>query len=337
VATKEYWVQIEEHLWRTQPWSAPSAGAGLAEQMGLLLRRYSVGWDQPVDEPMNPWDLLEPDPKLTQGALPGAVLEAKVGDDIVVHFRNMDTRAEAPLAERIHSLHAHGVQRTAMYDGAFPLSPPDPDQGDARGDRVSPGESFVYRWSAPHRSTAGAWLICDAGPASEASLLLGALGVLRILAPGEQPADQPSRSVRGASDTPPVFGAVPSPPKRADYLLVFHELAGIGLCLNGRQGLENAPALVVGIDTRMVVRCVNAARTPLTIHLHGYRWQQGEEWRDTSVLGIGDATTFSMVSGSSQDGGRPGQWLAIGRGAAGTAVGSLVVTAGGAVTLMAEE
>ena len=337
MATKEYWVQLEEHLWTTRPWTTPLAGTALVGQTALLLRRYDAGWSQPADEPINPWDLLEPDPAQTQGTLPGAVLQAKVGDDIVVHFRNMDMRADATSIERTHSLHPHGVQRSALYDGAYPLSPPDPGQGNARGDRVPPGESFSYRWSVPHRSTAGAWLVHDHGPAHEQSLMLGAFGVLRILAPGEQPADQPPRPVRAASDVPPNFAAVPTPPKRADYLLVFHELAGAGLCLNGRQGLADAPALVAGVDTRMVIRCVNATHSPLTVHIHGHRWQRGDAWVDTEVVGAGGSTALGILSGSAQDGGGPGQWLVMGRGASGMAVGSLIVTAGGAVALAAEE
>ena len=337
MATKEYRVQIEEHPWNTRPWTPPLAGTEPVGQTALLIRRYDAGWSQPVDEPVNPWDLLEPDPAQTQGALPGAVLQAKVGDDIVVHFRNMDMRADATPIERTHSLHPHGVQRSALYDGAYPLSPPDPGQGNARGDRVPPGESFTYRWSVPHRSTAGAWLLHDHGPAHEQSLMLGAFGVLRIVAPGEQPVDRPARPVRAASDVPPNFAAVPTPPKRADYLLVFHELVGAGLCLNGRQGLANAPALVAGVDTRMVIRCVNATHSPLTVYIHGHRWQRGDDWVDTEVLGAGGSTALGILSGSVQDGGGPGQWLVMGRGAAGTAVGSLIVTAGGAVALAAEE
>jgi len=347
VATKEYWLQIEDHAWNTHPWVISQTGMGLdnggvnpmshSGQIALVIRRYTAGWGHPADAPVNPWDLLEPDPTHTQGTLPGAVLEAKVGDDIVVHFRNMDRRADAPLAERTHSLHPHGVQRAALHDGAYPLSPPDSTQGGARGDRVPPGGSFTYRWSVPHRSTAGAWLYHDHGPAHEHSLMLGAFGVLRILAPGEQPADLPPGPVRGASDTPPNFAAVPAPPKRADYLLVFHELAGSGLCLNGRQGLANTPALLAGVGTRMTVRCVNATHDPLTLHIHGHRWQRGEDWYDTEVLGAGGASTFGILSGSTQDGGGPGQWLVMGHGAAGTIVGSLVVTSSGAVALTAEE
>ena len=143
--------------------------------------------------------------------------------------------------------------------------------------------------------------------------------------------------MRAASDIPPNFAAVPTPPSVPDYLLVFHELAGVGLCLNGRLGLANAPGLVAGVDTRMVIRCVNATRGPLTVHIHGHRWQRGDGWVDTEVLGAGGSTALGILSGSAQDGGGPGQWLVMGHGASGMAVGSLIVTAGGAVALAAEE
>ena len=346
MATKEYWIQIEDHEWNTQPWRTSQTGmppdrgnvnpVGPAAQGALLIRRYAAGWTHPADEPVNPWDLLEPDPAQTQGTLPGAVLEAKVGDDIVVHFRNMDRRADASLVERTHSLHPHGVQRAALYDGAYPLSLADPGQGNARGDRIPPGESFIYRWSVPHRSTAGAWLYHDHAAASRQSLILGAFGVLRILAAGEQRADLPAGPVRGANGIPPNLTAVPAPPKRADYLLVFHELAGAGMCLNGRQGLSNAPALVAGKDTRMTLRCLNATPSPLTLSIHGHRWQRGEDWYDTEVLAAGSATTFGVLSGSAENGGGLGQWLVTGQGPAGMAAGSLVVTGGGAVALAGE-
>jgi hypothetical protein len=342
VATKEYWVQIEDRIWDTQPWRTSPPGAGVAsttssKRVALVIRRYTEGWNHPADEPVNPWDLLEPDPARTGGTLPGAVLQAKVGDDLVVHFRNMDMRAAASLSERTHSLHPHGVHRAACYDGAYPLSLPNPAQGGARGDRVRPGERFTYHWSVPHRSTAGAWLYHDQGPVHERSLMLGAFGVLRILAPGEQPADLPPGPIRQATDNPPDFASVPMPPKRADYLLVFHALADAGLCLNGRRGLAQAPALLGGVDTRMVVRCVNASRDPLTVHIHGHRWPRGEDWADIEVLGAGGSTTLRLLSGSVQDGGGSGQWLVTGRTAAGVAVGSLVVSGGGAVRLAAEE
>src|SRR5207245_808094 len=108
-----------------------------------------------------PWDLNEPDPTDgtpdapgTMGTIPGPVIECNVGDSVVVHFRNMDLRATQnppleifipfpppghfieiplpptpfPIERRTHSLHPHGFVFQKFFDGAYPLSAPDPAQ-----------------------------------------------------------------------------------------------------------------------------------------------------------------------------------------------------------------
>ena len=46
-----------------------------------------------------------------------------------------------------------------------------------------------------------------------------------------------------------------------------------------------------------------------------------------------DAATLSLLSGSAENGGGPGEWLLTGTAGAGQVAGSLLVTAGGAVSL----
>ena len=66
----------------------------------LIYRRYkpptgpNTAWTVPDDRKVNPWDLNEPFPGETgtMGTIPGPTIEAKVGDDVIVHFRNMDNR-----------------------------------------------------------------------------------------------------------------------------------------------------------------------------------------------------------------------------------------------------
>ena len=114
--TKEYWLQIENHTWDVCPWGVDRAASAplvrdasgrfrAVPQEVLVIRRYSANWAAPVDQPINPWDLAEPDAARMGGTLPGTVLEGKVADDFVVHFRNNDQRAGMLPAERIHSLH----------------------------------------------------------------------------------------------------------------------------------------------------------------------------------------------------------------------------------------
>ncbi len=343
MATREYWLQLENTPWDVCPLGVDRiAGLTLTQAAGgmfraaagetLAIRRYAENWSRPAGEAINAWDLTELSPAQS-ASFPGALLGAKVADQIIVHFRNMDQRSGVPDSERLHSLHAHGVQRGPLYDGAYPLSPPDPDQGGRRGDRVAPGESFTYRWSCPQRAAAGAWLIRDGGPAAAVSTALGALAVIIVRAPGEQRPDLPATPVRRPGDTATRFAAVPPPPKRGEYVLFFHELPGVGLCLNGRQELGNTPSLVVGMGTRTAIHCLNATSRPVTVHVHGHRWQSSGRYVDAEVLPAGGGATLSILSGSAESGGGLGEWLVTGTAGDAQVAGSLVVTAGGAVTL----
>lgn len=132
---------------------------------GLIYRRYkpptkpdqSDAWTVPDDRKINARDLNEPDPTEatgTMGTIPGPVLELSVGEELTVHFRNMDQRTKIelkkicfplppfnqqicidiplpvplPIEKRLHSIHPHGVVFENTADGAYPLSPPDTSQ-----------------------------------------------------------------------------------------------------------------------------------------------------------------------------------------------------------------
>jgi hypothetical protein len=116
-------------------------------------------------------------------------------------------------------------------------------------------------------------------------------------------------------------------------VLLFHELPGVGLCLNGRQVLGNTPSLVAGLGTRLALHCLNASASPITVHVHGHRWERESRWIDAEVLPAGGSATLSILSGSSENGGGLGEWLVTGSARDAWVAGSLVVTAGGAVAL----
>ena len=174
----------------------------------LILRRYTENWEEPDDRKVNPWDLNEPDPtdNGTMGTIPGPTLECNVGDRIIVHFRNKDFRAGKDISARTHSLHPHGIVFAPKYDGAFPLSPPDPDQpippdeaaawtsvgvsgGLKQSDRVPPGGTFTYIWDTfGWPTTAGVWHYHDHSICDADNVTLGAIGFLVIHNP-ENPDD----------------------------------------------------------------------------------------------------------------------------------------------------
>ena len=193
------------------------------DQDALILRRYkppqepneSDAWAIPDDRKVNPWDLNEPDPtdNGTMGTIPGPTLACIVGDRLIVHFRNKDFRGSVPendskllpVNERTHSLHPHGIAFAPQYDGAYPLSPIDPDQpvGDEtelwlqvgvtspfkQGDRVPPGGTFTYIWDTlGWPTTAGVWHYHDHSICDVENVKLGAIGFLIIHKP-ENPDD----------------------------------------------------------------------------------------------------------------------------------------------------
>jgi FtsP/CotA-like multicopper oxidase with cupredoxin domain len=343
MAVIEYWLQVENHSWDVMPngldrmnGEQMMRGAnGLFKPLpteALIIRRYTANWSKPDDHPINPWDLNEPDPAQTQGTIPGATIEAKVGDEITVHFRNMDMRAGASDAERTHSLHTHGVQRAALYDGTYPFSPPDPNQNGKQGDRVAPGDSFDYHYTVPHDSNAGTWPYHDHSLAHHQSVLLGAFGTIVVRAGGEQKAELPTASLRASGDTPTHFAAVPRPPAAGEYLVFFHELAGVGECVNGRQMLGNTPTFVARANSRVKFRCANLTDRDHTFHIHGHRWAKGNDWVDAEVIGSSATLTFEMLEASAENGGGAGEWLVMSH-TSHVLSGSLVVTEGGMLML----
>lgn len=238
----------------------------------LILRRYkppvnqdqSDAWTVPDDRKVNPWDLNEPDPtdNGTMGTIPGPVIECNVGDSVVVHFRNMDMREEKPaetititipgippfipertitfqipavplaIGKRVHSLHPHGFVFQNTSDGAYPLSPPDPNQppisaseaaawasvpqppgmsplkeGDfKRGDRVPPGGTFIYRWNTVSwPSTAGVWHYHDHSICDVDNIELGAIGIIVIHNPEDTEQEVDIRDLNDPTKLDPAF------------------------------------------------------------------------------------------------------------------------------------
>jgi len=95
----------------------------------VVYRRYSAHWKKP---------LPNADPSSADGLLiPGPLIQARVGDTILVHFLNRDR-----LYDRVHSMHFHGVHYAPSSDGAYIPG------FSGRGASVKPGQSFTYRLRA---------------------------------------------------------------------------------------------------------------------------------------------------------------------------------------------
>ena len=81
--------------------------------------------------------------------IPGPLLDATVGDTLVVHFRNA-----VPLPV---TMHPHGVFYSNEMDGAYKGYWTDP------GGFVQKGRTFTYVWECPE-GTQGTWMYHDHGP-----------------------------------------------------------------------------------------------------------------------------------------------------------------------------
>ena len=394
------------------------------QKEALLLRRYGPEWRAPDDRKVNPWDLNEPDPtdKGTMGTIPGAIIECNVGDRLRIHFRNLDTRTKTmpapwqppgsgdplPAAARAHSLHVHGLTFPSKYDGAYPLSPPDPDQPIPtnernqwnaigvtgrykQGDRVPPGGTFTYVWEARGPASAGVWSYHDHSICDMENVSLGAIGMIVVHNPADKEnevkitADQlPDGSWTGSpvsdvwvpisvvqigllqsqlasfvSPSGPASGATKAkaqrkkkkgetaadrvirlneldieldenyrfwnrikiqvyrkPANQALFLLLFHEMEGVGMCINGRKYLGNAPTLIAGPKTRMRFGVLGMGESFHTFHIHGHRWaitgpsgktnatieqsaqiEAVSQFQDTAVFGPGSSLAFTIEEG----------------------------------------
>ena len=104
-----------------------------------------------------------------QNLIPGPLLRARVGDRIVVHFKNLDFARRAP-----HSMHFHGVRYKPSSDGAYV-----PGVSGRDGD-VMPGRSWTYRLTALPTSV-GVWPYHDHSPSMDDSIAGGMYGMLSII------------------------------------------------------------------------------------------------------------------------------------------------------------
>ncbi len=106
------------------------------------------------------------------------------------------------------------------------------------------------------------------------------------------------------------------PADQALFLLLFHELPGVGACINGRKYLGNAPTLVAGPKTRMRFGILGMGEMFHTFHIHGHRWvitgpsgktpstieqsaqtEAASQFQDTTLLGPGSSFAFTIEEG----------------------------------------
>lgn len=280
----------------------------------LILRRYKVpvkadkrdAWTVPDDRKINPWDLNEPNPTETgtMGTVPGATLEASVGNSIIVHFRNKDHRLTTtgqPMAieHRCHSLHPHGVVFAPKSDGAYPLSPADPVQALGseaalwamvpqwggsqfkQGDRVPPDATFTYTWNTfGWATTAGVWLYHDHSICDDDNVNLGAIGMIVIHNPADKEQEVDTRLAADPTQPDPTLMPGGSPngsplfsllvPLAEPAQILPHQIADLQPTANVPAAVKPSAAHVLRLTDNAELH-VDAALHPIQIGFLRYR------------------------------------------------------------------
>ena len=257
---REYWIQAETVNWDIVPNKRDEMMGkkvkGKSKFQAYAYRGYTAGFAEP----------------LGPATIPGPLIEANVGDTIVVHFRN---EIKAPM-----TVHPHGVQYSSDMDGAYKGRYTDP------GGFVQQGDTFDYTWEAIPESE-GAWMYHDHGPMDPLPLYKGLFGPLIIRDPAKS---QPQREFFTAFHS---FQPVATGIDRAFW------------CLNGRAYTGNTPTLRANVGEDVAFHVYALDDDFHTFHLHGHRWKDdnGGKVIDNTTLGPGDVITARFIEDN------PGRWL----------------------------
>ena len=245
--TREYWITVEPECWNVAPAAAKSVTdritASQATFLALRFHAYSRGFGKK----------LPADPLLM---LAGPVIEANVGDKIVIHFRNLDHFRKHP-----HSMHLHGVHYESNMDGAY--SPDDPERP---GTAVRYGEVFTYTYEA-RADSAGVWPYHDHSVEGALNTSTGMFGAVRIHSSSEPRFDR-------------------------EFYLFMHGLEpGVtGLtrdfdAFNGRVYMDDAPHLMVKKGQVVRLNVLGFGNEFHTFHVHGFRWERQGVFEDVRQIG----------------------------------------------------
>jgi len=165
--------------------------------------------------------------------IPGPTIRARVGDKIVVHFRNLDTALP-------HSMHFHGVHYPVGSDGAFVPGFSGP------GANVKPGDTFVYRLTAGADSV-GVWPYHDHSPSMMESISGGMYGALSILGKHERAPDR-------------------------EFVVFFESQLGF-MTINGKAFVGNTPVFHAKVGGLVQWDVLALGDDHHTFHVHGHRWK----------------------------------------------------------------
>lgn len=260
---KEYWIQAEPVTWNIMPKRRDQMmGQSVAKKVG---RTKGEAYAYRLYEP----NFTRP---LGPATIPGPLLDATVGDTLVVHFRNA-----VPIPV---TMHPHGAFYSNEMDGAYKGQWTDP------GGFVQKGRTFTYVWECPE-SSLGTWLYHDHGPFETTGIPKGLFGPLVVRDPDEPLPDR-------------------------EYFLGFHSfLPGVVApnistiyAINGRGYTGNTPNMTAQVGDDVAMHIYGIDDFFHTFHLHGHRWKNPDgTMEDNRTFGPGDSFRIRWIEEN------PGRWL----------------------------
>jgi len=262
---REHWVQATSVLWdivpsrpRRDEWhDRPVAGPTVFR--AFVYEEMTAGFAGPKAPPR----------------MGGPVLEADVGDTLVVHFRNALREDEGQAL----TMHPHGVRYNPEYDGTF--------MGDftRAGGFVERGEEFTYVWEATPDSV-GVWPYHDHGPNHTLNTFRGLFGAIVVRERGAKRPDVEHVLFLHALQ-PPVTSL------RRQFQ-----------CINGRAFAGNTPTLRARVGQDVALHAIGMDNGFHDFHIHGHRWRDASgAFVDTPTVGPNETVSARFVEDN------PGRWL----------------------------
>jgi FtsP/CotA-like multicopper oxidase with cupredoxin domain len=251
--TIDYWIAAVPVSWNITPNGRDALmGMTIPPEKSVLqtvvYRRYSPNWRNPLpNAPAGDADGL---------LIPGPLIQARVGDHLRIHFKNMDTLRHAP-----HSMHFHGVTYRPTSDGAYVpgFSGRDAD--------VLPGHTYTYLLTASPDSS-GVWPYHDHSPSMMDSIAGGMYGMLSILGPDQKPPDR-------------------------EFEVVLAPMGKNFMTIDGRAFVGNTPVFRSKVGDIVQWDVMAMGSDFHTFHVHGHRWVTPDgSPRDTQT--IGPAETYRI-------------------------------------------
>ena len=245
-ATVDYWIAAVPVVWNIVP-NGRDAIMGtkvpLADSVisTVIYRRYTPHWRKPEQNAAR---------ASSDGLLiPGPLIQARVGDHLRIHFKNMDTLRHQP-----HSMHFHGVHYKPSSDGAYIPG------FSGRDANVRPGYTYTYRLTAGDDSV-GVWPYHDHSPSMMESIGGGMFGMLSILGRDERAPDR-------------------------EFEVVLAPMGKGFMTIDGRAFVGNTPVFRAKVGELVQWDVMALGSDFHTFHVHGHRWvTPGNVSRDTQAVG----------------------------------------------------